>query len=60
MNIDGRRTVDSVEALEAALKSVKAAQEKYSHVTQEQVDKIFFAAASAADKARIHLATTGE
>ena len=56
MNIDGRRTVDSVEALEATLKSVKAAQEKYSHFTQEQVDKIFFAAASAADKARIPLA----
>ncbi len=51
-----KEIVDSVASLETALSRVKAAQEKYSHYTQEQVDKIFFAAASAADKARIPLA----
>ena len=35
---------------------VKAAQAKYATYTQEQVDKIFFAAAMAANKARIPLA----
>ncbi|MEE1025413.1 MAG: hypothetical protein U0L55_00205, partial [Acutalibacteraceae bacterium] len=50
------RIVDSVEALEARLAEVRVAQEKYSHFTQEQVDKIFLAAASAANKARISLA----
>ncbi len=35
---------------------VKAAQAKYATYTQEQVDKIFFAAAMAANKARIQLA----
>ncbi len=48
--------VDSVEALEARLKEVKAAQQKYSTYTQEQVDKIFQAAAIAANKMRIPLA----
>ena len=48
--------VDSVEALEEALKRVKAAQEKFATYSQEQVDKIFLAAASAANKARIPLA----
>ena len=50
------RIVDSVEALEARLAEVRAAGEKYSHFTQEQVDKIFLAAATAANKARISLA----
>jgi acetaldehyde dehydrogenase/alcohol dehydrogenase len=48
--------VDSVEKLEAKLAVVKAAQEKYSSYTQEQVDKIFLAAATAAAKMRIPLA----
>ncbi len=48
--------VDSVEKLEAAIARVKAAQEIFATYTQEQVDKIFLAAATAADKARISLA----
>ncbi len=48
--------VDSVEALEQAILRVRAAQEKFASFSQEQVDKIFFAAASAANKARISLA----
>ena len=48
--------VDSVEALGEALARVRAAQRAFSTYTQEEVDKIFLAAASAADKARITLA----
>ena len=48
--------VDSVEAFEALIDRVHKAQELYSHYSQEQVDKIFKAAATAADKARIPLA----
>ena len=48
--------VDGVEALEAKLAQVRAAQAEFATYTQEQVDKIFFAAASAANKARISLA----
>lgn len=48
--------VDSVEALEKALKRLRSAQEEFSHYTQEQVDKIFFAAASAANQHRVYLA----
>ena len=48
--------VDNVEALEAKLKSMREAQAKFAEYTQEQVDKIFKAAATAADKARIPLA----
>ena len=48
--------VDSVEKLEAAIKRVKAAQEIFAEYSQEQVDKIFLAAASAANKQRIYLA----
>ena len=49
-------TVDSVETLNEALMKTRAAQGKFATYTQEQVDKIFLAAASAADKARISLA----
>ncbi len=49
-------SVDSVEKLEAAIARVRRAQEKFAHYTQEEVDKIFLAAASAANKARIPLA----
>ena len=48
--------VDSVEALEAALARVREAQKIFSTYTQEQVDKIFKAAATAANKMRIPLA----
>ena len=48
--------IDSIEALEAEIARVKAAQKEYAHYTQEQVDKIFLAAATAANKARIPLA----
>ncbi len=48
--------VDSVEALEAKIAQVKAAQAVFAEYTQEQVDKIFKAAAIAANKARISLA----
>ena len=48
--------VDSVEALEAKIAEVKAAQEIFATYTQEQVDKIFKAAAIAANKARHLLA----
>ena len=51
-----RKIIDSVEALESALASLKDAEKKFSTYTQEQVDKIFLAAASAANKARIPLA----
>ena len=51
-----RKTIDSVETLEAAILSIKEAQKQFSSFTQEQVDKIFLAAASAANKQRIPLA----
>ena len=49
-------TVDSVETLNAVFNTTREAQRKFATYTQEQVDKIFLAAASAADKARISLA----
>ncbi len=51
-----REIIDGVEKLEAALARLKEAQKEYSSYTQEQVDKIFFAAAVAANKMRIPLA----
>ena len=48
--------VDSVETLEAAIERVRAAQRKFATYTQEQVDAIFKAAATAANQARIPLA----
>ena len=48
--------VDGVEKLEEAIARVKAAQRKFALYTQEQVDKIFLAAAMAANKERIPLA----
>ena len=51
-----RNMIDGVGALEAALVEIREAQKKFALYTQEQVDKIFFAAASAANKARIPLA----
>jgi acetaldehyde dehydrogenase/alcohol dehydrogenase len=48
--------VDSVEKLDQAIQKVRKAQEVFATYSQEQVDKIFFAAASAANKERIRLA----
>ena len=48
--------VDNVEALNSLLDRVKKAQEEYSKFSQEDVDRIFKAAATAADKMRIPLA----
>ena len=48
--------VDSVDALMAKMDAMRAAQREFATFTQEQVDKIFLAAASAANKQRIALA----
>ncbi len=48
--------VDSSEALVAKLNSMREAQRVFATYTQEQVDKIFYAAAMAANKQRIALA----
>ncbi len=48
--------IDTAEALEAKMAAMKEAQKIFATYTQEQVDKIFKAAATAADKARIPLA----
>lgn len=48
--------VDNVDALQKRMKELRRAQEIFAAYTQEQVDKIFFAAAMAANKARIPLA----
>ena len=48
--------VDSVEKLEAAIARVRAAQKRFAAYTQEQVDHIFLAAATAANQQRIPLA----
>ena len=48
--------IDNVEKLEEAIARIREAQKKFATFTQEQVDKIFLAAASAANKARIPLA----
>ena len=48
--------VDSVEALKIRIAEVKAAQAIFAEYSQEQVDKIFLAAATAANKMRIPLA----
>ena len=48
--------IDNVEALLAKMKAMKEAQRIFATYTQEQVDKIFYEAAMAANKARIPLA----
>ncbi len=48
--------VDSVEELERALVRVRKAQQTFARYTQEEVDRIFKAAAMAANRARIPLA----
>jgi len=48
--------VDSVETLEAKMKAMREAQKEFAKFSQEQVDKIFHAAAIAANQMRIPLA----
>ena len=48
--------VDSIEALQHTIEIVRKAQKEFSKYTQEQVDKIFQAAAIAANQNRIPLA----
>ena len=50
------KIVDSVETLGKAFSEIREAQRVFAQYTQEQVDKIFLAAATAANKARISLA----
>ena len=47
---------DSMESLAATIARVRAAQQRYADFTQEQVDRIFLAAATAANQARLPLA----
>ena len=51
-----RRPVDSIERLEEELARVKEAQRAFASFSQAEVDRIFFAAAMAANKQRIPLA----
>lgn len=53
---DEYKVVDSVDSLQEAFARVRKAQKEFSKYTQEQVDKIFKAAAIAANQARIPLA----
>lgn len=55
-NVKVPAVVDSVDALMAKMDAMRAAQREFATFTQEQVDKIFLAAASAANKQRIALA----
>ena len=48
--------IDSTDALHAKITAMKEAQKKFAAYTQEQIDKIFFEAAMAANKMRIPLA----
>ena len=48
--------IDNVEKLFDAIKRTREAQKKFAEYTQEQVDKIFLAAAVAANRERISLA----
>ncbi len=50
------KLVDSTDSLQETIRTVRKAQEKFAKYTQEEVDKIFFAAAMAANQARIPLA----
>ena len=56
MEMETYQIVDSVEKLQQAMTRVREAQEIFALYTQEQVDKIFLAAATAANKMRIELA----
>ena len=54
--MEARNVIDSVERLEEAIARVRKAQKVFATYTQEQVDRIFFEAAVAANKMRIPLA----
>jgi len=56
MNTKSYDIVDSVEKLREAMARTRAAQQVFATYSQEQVDRIFLAAASAANRARIPLA----
>ena len=58
-NLEAKVTevVDNVEALTKKMKEMREAQSIFATFTQEQVDKIFFEAAMAANKKRISLAS---
>ena len=56
METKERTIVDSVETLEATIARVREAEKVFALYTQEQVDRIFKAAAIAANQARIPLA----
>jgi acetaldehyde dehydrogenase/alcohol dehydrogenase len=51
-----REPIDSVESMERAFTRLREAQKEFSTFSQEQVDAIFLAAATAANQARIPLA----
>lgn len=53
---ENHKVVDSIEMLEKTINQVKKAQIEFAKYSQEQVDKIFQAAAIAANQARIPLA----
>ncbi len=48
--------IDNMDGLQKVLERTRAAQKKFASYSQEQVDKIFYAAAMATNKARIPLA----
>ncbi len=56
METQMRTIIDHVDKLQQAIIATRKAQQIFATYTQEQVDKIFLAAASAANKARIPLA----
>ena len=53
---DNATVIDSVDSLATRIQEMRAAQAEFATFTQEQVDRIFHAAAMAANKARIPLA----
>ena len=54
--VDVPAVIDNVDALIAKMEVMRQAQRKFAEFTQEQVDKIFYEAAMAANKQRIPLA----
>ena len=48
--------IDNVDALVTKMEAMREAQREFATFTQEQVDKIFYEAASAANKMRLPLA----
>ena len=56
MTVSKRGIIESADDLRGALLRIREAQKKFADYTQSEVDKIFAAAASAANKQRIPLA----